>query len=673
MKRYLSIWFPHWPMERLARAEAGAVPTDKPLALVHSGPRGIRIVAVNAIARDNGLHASQPLADARAMLPTLQSRTWEPAADLAALHALARWCGRYGPTRNIEGHDDLEWCDGIWVDISGVAHLYGGEAGLLHDLRQRLTGLGLSVRAGIADTHGAAFALARGCTSDPVLNLRKSPALKDLTIAAPGATKTALNDLPVATLRLSQQATLLLRRLGLLRVGQLYGLPRAGLTKRFRQQASRSATSRSSRASRQSNKAAKSATSASVKPDGLSRHDMARMAADDVLRRLDEALGQRAEPLQALLDPPILRVSKAWTDPLLTAEGVIAQSSSLTQEIAERLTAESLGARDVCLSVYRSDGSMAEISAGMSAPCRDADHILHLLSERLATIDAGFGVDALALDVRAAEIMTGSQTGLTAGLGGPAGQASNTQGVAKLVDKLVNRLGSDSVIQLAPAQSHLPERAQKHVAFDPDVCSGAPRQPTLNQDRGATPSRSNASTAWPLPRHIQLSRPPILLQQPEPIQVLAQVPDGPPRRFTWRRIVHDVAESSGPERIAPEWWQALEDASSVSVRTSSKVTEIMSRTRDYYRVRMAGGHAFWIFRAGLFATSEGAEVTIACINSESESSASEVAEVSHAHPISAPRNTVHSITTAQDESAGHTISAGILDSQPRWFVHGLFG
>ena len=155
MRRIVSVWLPLWPIERMRRARPAAVPHDAPLALVETGARGIRITAVNAHAAAEGVHAGQSLADARAGLPQLLSRPAEPRRDRVALLQLARWCGRYGPSRNADG------ADGIWIDTTGVAHLYGGEARLLDDLCSRLARFGLTARAGLADTLGAAHALAR--------------------------------------------------------------------------------------------------------------------------------------------------------------------------------------------------------------------------------------------------------------------------------------------------------------------------------------------------------------------------------------------------------------------------------------------------------------------------------------------------------------------------------
>ena len=131
---------------------------------------------------------------------------------------MARWAGRYGPNRHADGDD------GLWIDISGVAHLFGGEENLLDDLTRRLASFGVPACAGLADTLGAAHALARfGCPDGAAWAL-----------APEAATREAIAPLPVEALRLDAPRVLLLKRLGLRRIGQLYDIPRDSFARRFR-------------------------------------------------------------------------------------------------------------------------------------------------------------------------------------------------------------------------------------------------------------------------------------------------------------------------------------------------------------------------------------------------------------------------------------------------------
>jgi protein ImuB len=288
----------------MARAQPALVPDGAPLALTEAGTHGIRITAVNVRAAGEGVRIGQALADARASLPGLPTQPADPRRDRTSLLRLARWCGRYGPNRNIDGDD------GLWIDITGVAHLYGGEARLLDDLIARLSRFGLTVRAGLADTLGAAHALAR---------FAPSPALAEV-----GSAETRLAPLPIEALRIAPETVLLLKRLGLRRIGELYRLPRAALQRRFR----------------------------SAK------------GAEAVLMRLDQALGVQAEPRRPLAEPPALYVQRSWPEPLIASAQIEAETAILAQELCTHLSTRGLGARRLCLTLYRTDGSLAEVRAG---------------------------------------------------------------------------------------------------------------------------------------------------------------------------------------------------------------------------------------------------------------------------------------------------------------------
>jgi len=448
------------------------------------------------------------------------------------MRALAQWCGRYGPRRNCHGPDGMT-PDGVWIDISGVAHLFGGEFELLSDLVNRIKSFGFCARAAVADTIGAAHALARFGVED---------ARRPFVIAAPGNLDEALRPLPVEALRLAPETIVTLKRLGLRRIGQLYDLPRASLARRFQVNQKRGAR----RATTQG---------------GTGE---ARVSA--LMQRLDQARGLRAEPLAALGEPVEFGVRRSWGEPLVSADILDREVRELAVSLAQDLEKAGRGWRRVRLSLYRSDGTMAEATAGTSVASRDVDHLMRLLAERLAGLDAGFGIDVAVLDAVKVGLMASDQE--TLGLD-RAGGAREADGLARLIDRLVNCLDDARVIQLTARESHIPERAQ--------VCLPAFE---FEQQRTATGGRR--------PRHAGL-RPVLLLDPPEPIGVVAEVPDGPPAQFHWRRITHRVVRAAGPERIAPEWWREIGSAK-----------DHHSRVRDYYRVEVAGGGCCWVFRAGLY-------------------------------------------------------------------------
>jgi protein ImuB len=530
MTRIVSAWFPHWPMERRARhlkrpepvktAELSicATPDERtPFALVTPTVHGLRLTAVTAAAADESLVPGMALADARAAVPHLKTAPADPERDRRALTKLARWMSRYGPRTNIEGDD------GLWVDITGAAHLFGGEDTLMRDAHSRLTRFGLTARLGLADTHGAAHVLARAATSPH----------QPYSIAPPGETRSALAPLPIAALRLDPASVLLLTRLGLKHIGALYDLPRAALALRFRDVADRKATSR-----RQS-------------------EDLAGAA----LLRLDQALAETAEPRASLVEPPHFIARRAFEAPLISHDGIVATLADLADDLAASLDAAGAGARQIALALYRADGSIAHARIGTSTPCRDPRHITRLLMPKLDEIDAGFGIDVTTLAATRVERLAETQAALTA--------TTSNQAAAALVDRLINRLGPAHVLRLDHRASHLPERAE-----------------VLHSAAAHARAPSQLLTAKP-------PRPPLLLPRPEPITVTAEVPDGAPVQFTWRRVRRRITRAEGPERIAGEWWLTL----------AAPVPEPQA-TRDYYRLEDETGAGYWVFRQGLYGHEE---------------------------------------------------------------------
>ncbi len=440
------------------------------------------------------------LADARAICPQLLTVPAAPEKDAGLLEALARWSSRYSPSLNVDG------VDGIWLDITGIAHLFGGERKLLADFQTRLGRTGLSVRLGAAETLGAAHALARFAETSPCV--------------ATSETAATLAPFPVEALRLEPATTKLLRRLGLKRIGQLYDLPRASLERRFR----------------------------------------SKEAAQSVLRRLDEALGRRKEKRKPLLPEPDFVARLAFADPLITHDGIVAGLDRLAEELCAKLGRAGAGARRVALWAARTNGSSVAIEAGLSRPSCKPAHFVRLLKNKIETIDMGFGVDLMACAALLTEPLGNAQDSLT--------DADSMRGAEDLIDALANRLGKRTVRRLFPNESHIPELAQ-----------------TARSAFAGLPVWDGDGTAKP-------PRPPFLLASPETVAVMAEIPEGPPARFTWRRVNRRVIKAQGPERIEPEWWRALE-------------ADAKPAPRDYYRIEDEDGCRYWVFRDGLYRDSAG--------------------------------------------------------------------
>jgi protein ImuB len=383
------------------------------------------------------------------------------------------------------------------------------------------------VQVGLADTLGAAHALARfGCPPDAAW-----------AMAPASETRAAIGFLPVEALRLDAPRVLLLKRLGLRHIGQLYDIPRDSLARRFRS------------------------------PD----------VAAAVLARLDQALGAMEEPRRPMQPPPILSVARAFAEPLISSEALEAFVNELAGELAAALTAKDLGARVLRLTFYRADGTSGTIAAAMSTPCHDARHMMALLSDKFSSIEAGFGIDILRLDAVRAGKSEAKQNGFTEP------QSGSFRDPSELVDRLANRFGREAITVLRPNGSHIPERAEVRLA-------------ALDVLAAESSSRVAAyAPPWPYPK--RLLRPAFMLSRPEPIEVTAGVPDGPPASFIWRRVERRVARAQGPERIAPEWWMTL------YLDDNQKGP----RTRDYYRIEDQQGAMYWVFRHGLYEGEEASE------------------------------------------------------------------
>lgn len=519
-------------MERLRRARAGAVPGDQPFALVQQQEGALVITAVNQEAARQGVRAGACLADARACIPLLLSAPSELEADREALHRLALWCGRYGPRLNLDGDD------GLWIDVTGVSHLFGGEAALLQDLVRRLGDFGVSASLGLGDTLGAAWALARyqsaasasaSAGASAGAEARDNGAGQDAQgqgvhdrgafrqkIAPAGETRDALAHLPVEGLRLEVKTLRLLRRLGLRRIGQLYDLPRVSLKRRF----------------------------------------PSREVSEAVLRRLDQMLGVLPEPGKPLMPVPRFLARQMFSEPLITSDGLEVVLEVLAQQLCAKLARAHSGALRAVLALYRTDAQAICIEIGLSVASRTPSHFLQLFKAKLDGVDVGFGIDAISLGALAVEKLAPAQAGLE--------ERADRTAPDELVDRLVNRLGRFRVFGLRPQQSHLPERSARRG-----------RALGENDDwveaRQALPDR-------PLPL--------LLLPRPEPIAVIAEVPEGPPQRFRWRRCLRRIVRAEGPERIAPEWWTCLENRDGAA--------------RDYYRIEDEEGSRFWVFREGKY-------------------------------------------------------------------------
>ena len=412
MRRIVSVWLLDWPISvrrrSLERARRPASPPDpaldprNPFALILRNNRGAAVIhALNPAARAAGLRRGQTQADARAMVPRLLCRPADPAADARALKALAHWAERWSPSVSVDPSED--GLEGLFLDVAGAAHLFGGEAALLRQIRQRLAEAGMNARAAIAPTPGAAWALARW--GDGEASIATGDDLRD-----------RLAPLPVEALRIQDRTLAQARRFGLKRIGDLYPMPRAGLARRFRNDG------------------------------GVA-----------LVRRLDQALGHTDEALVPLRPPPRYRAWETWMEPIGDLEGVEARLPELAADLAGPLERDGQGARALTLTGFRSDGRTTSLSVRMGRPGRDAAVWLRLFREAgLGRLELGFGLDALMLTADVVEPMTARQAALES-----EAEAKQAESLTALIDRLTARLGEARVLTPEAVDSWIPERAER--------------------------------------------------------------------------------------------------------------------------------------------------------------------------------------------------------------------
>ena len=332
----------------------GAPAEEAPFATVIAAGGSCLLAAINSTAAAAGLAPGMKLADALSFQPGLATAAAEPAADAAALDRLSEWCGRYSPWTAPDGAPGEG--GGVKIEITGCAHLWGGEAALAADLARRLTRQNIAHRIAVAGSLGAAWALAR--FAEP-----GQPALP-----GPGEERAALAALPVEALRLDPSTAAGLRRVGLQRIGDLTPMPRDALARRF---------------------------------------------GESVARRLDQAQGDLPEPLSPLGEAPVRRVRLSFAEPIADPADLARAAERLADDLVVRLAREGMGARRLDLAFHRIDGRVEHIRLGTARPSRDPKHLAGLLAARLETIDPGLGVEDMILAVFAVEPLPAEQLQIT--------------------------------------------------------------------------------------------------------------------------------------------------------------------------------------------------------------------------------------------------------------------
>ncbi len=386
-KRFLTIWFRHLTTDWMKKRR----PELQPEAFVFAAQEHNRkvVTAVSAAAELQGIRTGMPVADAKAMTPGLQVFDEKPERASRLLKGIGEWTVRYTPVVAVDPPD------GLILDISGCTHLWGGEKSYLEEITSRLSNYGYDVRAGIADTIGAAWATTRfgrsGC------------------IVESGKTAETLMDLPAAALRLESAVLQRLYKLGLYQIGSFISMPRSVLRRRF---------------------------------------------GESLLLRLAQAIGHAEEYLHPLVVPPIWQERLPCLEPIRTRTGIEIAIKRLLESLCERLKQEGKGLRSALLKCYRVDGRMMQVGIGTSRASHHIDHLFKLFELKISDIAPGLGIELFVLDAQKTEDVSPVQEGLWAGNSG-----LDQEQLAELLDRLENKVGKEKIHRYLPAEHYWPERS----------------------------------------------------------------------------------------------------------------------------------------------------------------------------------------------------------------------
>lgn len=388
-KRFVAIWFRHlitdWFVIRRP-ALAG-----KPFVLAAPDHGRMVVTAASAAAQAQGINAGAVVADARAIIPGLEVYDDKAGLSRQLLKIIGKWCIRYTPAVAIDEPD------GLLLDASGCTHLWGGEQPYLEDIVARLRNYGYDVRAAMAGTIGAAWAISRFG--------------EHRAIISNGAQSDALLPLPPAALRLESGILERLHKLGLYKISSFIGMPRPALRRRF---------------------------------------------GGELLLRLDQALGQEEEVIQPLepVQPYLERLP--CLEPILTATGITIALERLLDQLCNRLRQEGKGLRTAIFKCFRIDGKTVQAEIGTNRASQNAAHLFSLFSDKISSIEPALGIEVFVLEAPKVEEMSAPQETLWAG-----GCSVDSIRLSELIDRLAGRVGSQAIRRYLPAQHYWPERSVK--------------------------------------------------------------------------------------------------------------------------------------------------------------------------------------------------------------------
>ena len=388
-KRFLTIWFRYLKTDWLTRRRPAL--GHRPFVLAAPDHGRMIITAANIPAQKQGIDIGMVLADARAIYPSLQymQDKQEPSGKL--LHNIASWCIRYSPWVVADPPD------GLILDITGCAHLWGNETVYLTSIINRFKVLGYTIRAGIADTIGTAWGIARFG--------------KDNFIIEKEQQAQALHDLPAAALRLSPEITERLYKLGLREIGSFIQMPRSALRRRF---------------------------------------------GEELILRLHQALGYEEEITLPVVIPEPWQERLPCLEPITTRIGIEIGLQRLLETLCKRLQQQQKGLRQACFKCYRVDGKTQQIDIGTNRASNNVSHLFKLFELKLDMIEPDPGIELFTIEAPKVEDAVAVQEKLWEGTVGLADIK-----FSELIDRIEVKIGAGHIHRYLPDEHYWPERSVK--------------------------------------------------------------------------------------------------------------------------------------------------------------------------------------------------------------------
>ena len=531
-KRFLSLWFPYLGIEHIFRSKSDF--NKASYATVSKSNNLFFISSVSLFAKKKGLYIGQSLNDAQVLCPNLQIKEVDIFIESRFLKTLQRWAEKFSPLVSIDGKT------GLILDITGCGNLFGGESSLISKIEQDCIDMKLTVIIGVADTIGAAWALAHyeasnnqsyrnGDLIDKEARATRSRSFKrkigdclicssvniifssNKRVAKSGEVSNVLNELPISLLRLSQKEVFELVQLGISNVRELEALPRGPLELRF---------------------------------------------GSNILKRLDQAFGRCSEPISNIDSNIYFNVSMAFPEPIELQRDILAATERLLTSLVEKVSQNGSVIKRLQLRFYLINHEEKIIEVNLSQATVNMEKILNLFKLQIEKLNLFFGVDRMKIYASEIEPLNLKQKNIS--LDSKIALNCNMKTdilFHDLITRIGARIGLNKIVRLGPADSNIPEKTA-------NVFSVAWSKPTMK---------------WP---GSFLSRP-IHIFQPEPIVPIYL--KHTLKAFRWRSVDFEIIHARGPERIAPEWW--LDDK---NWRTG---------VRDYWKVITNNGEALWIYKA----------------------------------------------------------------------------